>query len=461
MRFAMGRPCYRLVVSLAGLLLSGCASSAWWAHKPDDAKAGPPPASHGGTSLASSGSTAGHADAQAMQQVMAELQQVGALDPAAQEKLMADLRQTDPGMWPLMLEQFRAAAAYRRQRAEKETASRQETVSNRTSTGSENNRVAPSRFDSEEVVRLPEVSGSPPGRSDTAPSEPRRFAGHSSDQPPWTGHFSAQLPQSGTAVKLIPPPTKSEVQQVAYASPVTSTAAPPADPHACLLAAIRTIEVQAKASPQSEADISLQARLRMLYLLAGRREEAMQPIPAAPRAAQDYWSKQIYGLATWLDAERTPDSARRAAETKRVLDEAIARLAETAPLTVRNLAFCRSVQSYGSIEPFKKAEFQPDQEVLLYAEIENFFAESTPKGYHTSLKSSYQVFDSHGQRVAEREFPPTDEYCQNPRRDFFIGYHLYMPKRINPGRYTLQLTIEDSKSQKVGQSSIEFAVKGE
>ncbi len=199
--------------------------------------------------------------------------------------------------------------------------------------------------------------------------------------------------------------------------------------------------------------------MRMLYLLAGRRDDAVQPIPSAPPADQEFWSKQIYGLATWLDTERAGDATRRAAETKQILEEAVTRLGESAPLVVRNLAFCTEVQSYGCTTRFKTYEFVPDQEVLLYAEVENFTSEATPKGFHTSLRSSYQIFDNRGQRVADHQFPTTEEYCQNPRRDFFIGYRLRLPKRIYPGKHTLQLTIEDLKSHKVGQSSIELTIR--
>ena len=38
-----------------------------------------------------------------------------------------------------------------------------------------------------------------------------------------------------------------------------------------------------------------------------------------------------------------PDAGRRAAETKRILGEALAQLGETAPLAVRNLTFCTEV----------------------------------------------------------------------------------------------------------------------
>ena len=108
---------------------------------------------------------------------------------------------------------------------------------------------------------------------------------------------------------------------------------------------------------------------------------------------------------------------------------------------------------------FAKYEFQPNQEVLLYAEVENFASESTPNGYHTSLKSNYQILDGHGQRVSEHAFAATEEYCRNLRRDYFIGYHLRLPKDIGPGLYTQQLSIEDATCHKVGQATIEFAVK--
>ena len=78
------------------------------------------------------------------------------------------------------------------------------------------------------------------------------------------------------------------------------------------------------------------------------------------------------------------------------------------------------------IKEFESSEFEPGQEVILYAEVENFKSEPTPEGYHTALQSSYQILDSRGQRVAEHEFATTEEYCRNPRRDFFLRYHIFL-----------------------------------
>jgi hypothetical protein len=138
---------------------------------------------------------------------------------------------------------------------------------------------------------------------------------------------------------------------------------------------------------------------------------------------------------------------------------AAARMGESGSLVVRNMSFCTDVSSYGVYSRFERDEFKPGQEVLLYAEIENFKSESTAKGYHTALASSYRIFDSRGQQVDEQQFALTEEHCQNARQDFFIRYFLWMPKRAYDGKYTLQLSIEDTLNKKIGQASIEFTIK--
>lgn len=185
----------------------------------------------------------------------------------------------------------------------------------------------------------------------------------------------------------------------------------------------------------------------------------MRPIPSASPATQDCWSQMIYGLATWMDTERVPDASRRAAEARQQLVAAANRLGELAPLLVRNASFVKEVKSYGDVTTFDKTEFTPGQEVLLYAELENFKSEETPKGFHTQFRGSYEIFDARGQRVTAQELGKTEEHCRSYRRDFFLVYDFRLPKRIYSGRHTLQLTVEDLHGQKIGQSSLEFTVK--
>jgi hypothetical protein len=196
----------------------------------------------------------------------------------------------------------------------------------------------------------------------------------------------------------------------------------------------------------------------MLRLLAGRRDAALEPIPAGEMSLQDFWGKELFGLATLLDTTTITDAATRSAEAHRHLSEATVELGESAPLVVRNLAFVTAVENYGTFTPFEKYEFRPNERVILYAELENFKSSQTAQGYHTALKSSYQIFDSQARRVTAQDFATNDEYCRNPRRDFFIGYEFSLPKRIYPGRHILKLTVVDLNSQKVGQSSIDFTI---
>ena len=61
-------------------------------------------------------------DPAALLEVIAELQAAGVLDPATQERLVADLKQTDPSLWPALLQYFKTSVT--RQIAERAAAQR-------------------------------------------------------------------------------------------------------------------------------------------------------------------------------------------------------------------------------------------------------------------------------------------------------------------------------------------------
>jgi hypothetical protein len=471
----MSRLLSAIALILTGPWLCGCASSPWSA--PTSALPGTLPAAQSTASPASPSAASPQPDPQKMQAVMAELRQLGALDPAAQDRLLEDLRQSDPSLWPLVIEQFRATMAYRqRAMARTATADRAERLPPVSDVA-----VVPIEAPSGQYPQTPDPPrDAAPPVGNRAESDPRGLDCGAGVSPAVVrANETAPLPPAGET----PAPQKIDERisalcasrapsQVVRASAETDMGSGPVFQKATspptssnwrlrLAGAIEALEAEAPKNPATPAELAEHARLRMLYAAAGRREDALRPIPAASPAASDFLSKELEGLTTWLNVDQTPNAARRAAETKPALVEALSKLAESAPLAVCNLAFCTEVQSYGCLKRFEKYAFQPNQEVLLYAEVENFTAEPTPKGHHTSLKSSYQILDARGQRVAEHAFAPTEEYCQNVRRDFFIGYHLRLPKGASPGKYVLQLSIEDLTCQKVGRASIEFEMKAE
>jgi hypothetical protein len=440
------------------------------------------------------------ANAQSLQEMMSEVRDLGVLDPQEQANLLENLRQTDPALWPLMVKQVRAAVAYRRQTIERsQSAQTSIRPSNPIKEPSKSPNLLPETEETAPLVMPLGENAHPTARheyadpqyedSNNLPKPTRRSDSLASNRQEPALKFSLEpssaerISKSGknNSVRRKSNDDTEHVVQASYEAeedrdaaplpeatdakdPVTAgaekTNAADADWRELMGQTIKALEAETSDQPKTHEEIAKHARLRMLYALAGRREEAAKPIPAAPAATQDFWTKEIYGVSVLLDTERTPDSMTRAAEAKQHFSDGLTRLGEMAPLMVRNLSFCTEVSSFGCYTLFRKNEFLPGQEVLLYAEIENFGIESTKKGYHTSMRSSYQILDSAGQRIADHAISTTEDHCQNPRRDFFLGSLLRMPTRINPGKYTLQLTIEDLKSQKVGQTSIEFTIKG-
>lgn len=462
----------------------GCSSSPWSTKQTAARPAAPPqgqlPAHPSGPS-----------DPQALQQMMAELDRLQVLDPAARQRLLTDLQQTDPQLRPLVIEQFRATLAYRRQMEQREAAlasgqpGTQGPVAARPSVGrdvlpQDPGYSAPANpsasRQSSGVSNAPWPGPQPWPSTGEVPQqrpEPTPGGGGPGPLPQSSGTMSANRPVAGLAQCGDAEPAalrnpllegrSSDVSQSAVRlASYVSDRAPADDWREHLTATIRSLESSLAGVPPSADDPSRQARLRMLYLLADRREDALRPIPAGTSSKhdeQEFWSNELYGLAVWLDSQRITDSQRRAEEAKRHLGKAVARLAAISPLVVRNLALVTDIQSFGNYKPCKKAEFAPEQDILLYAEVENLSCEETPKGYHSAWRSSCQIFDSRGQRVVAHEPTASEEYCQNPRRDFFIGCQFRLPKRIYSGKHTLQIMVEDVKSQKAGQSSIEFTLK--
>lgn len=470
----------RITIALAAgaVLTTGCISSPW---SSDSAATGPPsatpaaqqmssavPAAAVSPTAASGTMPADDANRQAMLRVIAEVRELHVLDPGAEEELLESLHQTPPELWPLVAQQFRAAVEYR---LEFQRRAQQEKVAKSPQAGADgvllnagpsplamapgpDASASPGRGSSREAWAADaqefENAGGLPVSGDVA--EPRSI-GPAADvpgkgQPLPSGANTAAASDGDEGYAL-----DNRVRQVSY------EAESPEDWQGHLNRAVGLLETEVEGSPQSSDEVTQHARLRLLQVLAGRRDEALAPIPMMAPSRQDFWSKELCGLAALLDGDSASDATQRVAEAQPFLSEAAERLGESSPLVVRNMAFVTDVQSYGDYTPFDENEFVPGQKVLLYAEVENFRSKQTAKGFHTALRSSYKIFDSRKQQVADHEFNTNEECCRNRRRDFFIGYEFSLPVRLYAGEYNLQLTVEDLNGGKIGQSTIEFTVR--
>ncbi|HMO87254.1 MAG TPA: hypothetical protein PKC18_20275, partial [Lacipirellulaceae bacterium] len=359
----------------------------------------------------------------ALAEVLDELEEIGAIDRAAQQQLIADLKTAKPEHYPLIVSQFRAALAYQRQTSDRP--------------GPDD---APPGAAAMASAESPAAEGPPSPALRRRP--PVRSAAHvAGDLAPGR----AAMPATPVVLNLSPeatdddaaPPTATLVnqpaQQVIHPGAATSPLPLPTDRGDWRAALDQSIdELQRTLSPQPStvAELHDHLRLRALQVLAGRQEEAYRPIPGASPAQQDYWSKQLFALGAYLNEGGTVDDKQRAAAALLHMDEARAALGQLATLQVRSMAFASSVEGFGVYQSVKHAEFTPGQQAKLYAEVENFGSASTAAGYETTLGTSYQVLDAEGRRVDGGQFPDVKDVCRSQRRDFHLVYGVTLPTGI-------------------------------
>ncbi len=199
--------------------------------------------------------------------------------------------------------------------------------------------------------------------------------------------------------------------------------------------------------------------LRLIRLANNNVEEALEPIEGMQQSEQEYFRYQLQALFDSTNPEASPVASRRWALVMENQRKANQHLASISNLEIRNAAFCTDVQGYGSVTPFQSKLFKPDQDVLLYCELENVTADEIRNGFETQLQGSYEIVDSRGNRIADQLLPMEKEICSNYRRDYFVVYRIFMPLQIAPGNYEMRVTIEDMKGKKFGQTSLEFQIQ--
>jgi hypothetical protein len=272
---------------------------------------------------------------------------------------------------------------------------------------------------------------------------------------------------SNMAPSAMPSPVQPNVQ-LPSTSPVSTPGAHDTAPaggftqwHQPLAHAIEMLEKQMRDQPSSDQNLRMhqELTLRLLYVSMRKLDDALRPIDGLPDHEQEYYRHQMQALYEASNPDAMPVRSRHLSLVMNSQREATNHLAAASNLEVRSVAFCTEVERYGVLTKFPKYQFTPDQEVLLYCELENVAAERVRDGFETQLQGSYEIVDSQGRVIAEQILPMEPDICQNHRRDYFIVYKIYMPQQISPGAYKLRLTVEDMKARKFGQSSLDLQIK--
>ncbi len=297
--------------------------------------------------------------------VLDKLEQVRALDPDAEPKLLEKLRQTPPDSWPLVAEQFRATLAYHEQLEAKEHPGSDESTAEARPASSVDVRQESRRLTSTPLVppnldsnherpstrigtlldphdasaeSAPVFAQSTPAKTlnptDMNPATmpvakaPAEFAANGPTQPIRTSGqadvkqaaFQAPAEASGDTAQAL---AKIETGEAAARSSLPSASKgsshiSEADSSGStddeswqqlVRKAADDLSHRVASSPATTAEIHQHVSLRMLRLLAGDTEGALEPIPHISPAEQDYWSRQFFALATFLDHHSQPDDS--------------------------------------------------------------------------------------------------------------------------------------------------------
>lgn len=265
-------------------------------------------------------------------------------------------------------------------------------------------------------------------------------------------------------IKPVAPPPSSSLPAEKGPTESSPISTPPSSFSTWNQSLSQTIELLEKQisdeeSPDENLRYHREISLRMLYVAARKLDEALEPIQGLSDQENLFLRHQMQAMYEASNPDAMPVRSRHLSLVMNSQRLATNHLASVSNLEVRSTAFCTEVERYGVVTKFPKYQFSPDQEVLLYCEIENVAAKEVRDGFETQLQGSYEIVDSTGKRIAEQILPMEPDICQNHRRDYFIVYKIYMPQQISHGQYKLRLTVEDMNARKFGQSTLDFQIK--
>jgi hypothetical protein len=119
---------------------------------------------------------------------------------------------------------------------------------------------------------------------------------------------------------------------------------------------------------------------------------------------------------------------------------------ETPVLRVARVAFCREVMGFGLIDPINLDSCQAGQDVIVYCELEGVRYEAEGEDLTARLSTTLEILPETGEQALWREVHPFEDRCARPRRDFFVGYGLTLPRSLPHGRYRFRVSQQDMRS---------------
>jgi len=222
---------------------------------------------------------------------------------------------------------------------------------------------------------------------------------------------------------------------------------------------LERLEKHLQTQLDARKDFSTEWQLRLVQLALDRDADAAKESAYLPVEAQ----RLLGALVPVIVAVR--NMARNAMVTS---DEALTRvdllreaLTERADPTVRTVALCRKVVTFGTYEEMTPEDLVAGRtlQTIVYSEIAHLRSERIADGrYQTRLGTRLEVLTADGKSLWQREEPEIVDVCRRRRVDFFIAQRITLPPTLATGDYVLKVLVEDKLSGTAGEAAHPFTI---
>lgn len=127
-------------------------------------------------------------------------------------------------------------------------------------------------------------------------------------------------------------------------------------------------------------------------------------------------------------------------------------------LAVRNACFASAVRGWGDVVRFPADRFRPGQEVIVYVELDNLSAGTSPAGQTTSIDAVLRLVDDAGRSLHDWTFEPLSETRTAPRRDYFARYVVRIPEAAPRGACRIELEVTDIHAGSTAAAALPFEI---
>jgi len=114
------------------------------------------------------------------------------------------------------------------------------------------------------------------------------------------------------------------------------------------------------------------------------------------------------------------------------------------PLAVRTACFASAVRAWGDVDRFAADRFRPGEEVIVYLELDELTAGSSPAGHTTCVDTVLRLVDGAGATLHTWRFDPVAETCGTRRRDYFTRYVVRFPEAVPAGACRVEAAVTDT-----------------